>query len=518
MTPLPPPSGFRGTWHTGDRARSSASRVSGPFQAAPRVYAVPADRDDLRRIVRTARSEGIPIVPRGAGTGMPGGNLGPGIVLSLAESFQQISPVDPEARTIRAGAGVSGARVDEVARAHGLTLPPLPSSARWCSVGGMVANNAAGARSFGHGAMHRWVRGVEGVDAFAEPFALGRGRPKPSTFEALDRRLRPAPPETTWPQVRKNSSGYALDRYRASGDPAQLLIGSEGTLGIMTEAELRLHPTPEVHGLRIIAVHGAREASELAVAAADTGAVACEFLGHRFLEMARLADDAALAPLVRDAWALFLLEFEGTADQVAEGLEATDPRKLPLDTGGPADRRTRSIQTIEPDEIERLRGLRRRASPLIAREAERGRISTQFIEDCVVPPARLGDYLVGLDEILESAGFDAVIFGHAGDGNVHVNPLIDVESTDWRLRVRTVLDETTTLVAGLGGTMAGEHGDGRLRAPLLERIWGTEWFQRFRAVKDHFDPEGVLNPGVIIPLPGQDPLDGLSPRKRSWPT
>ncbi len=514
MKPLPPPSGFRGTWHTGDRARSSASRVSGPFRATPRVYAVPSDLDDLGRIVRMARSEGVPLVPRGAGTGMPGGNLGAGIVLSLAESFQQLSPVDLEARSVRAGAGVSGARVDEVARAHGLTLPPLPSSARWCSVGGMVANNAAGARSFGYGAIHRWVRGVEGVDASGEPFALGGGRPKPPSFEALDDRLPSRAPASSWPDVRKNSSGYALDRYQASGDPTQLFIGSEGTLGIMTEAELLLHPIAEQRGLRLISVRSAREASELAVEAAGTGAVACEFLGHRFLEIARLADDAALAPLVRDAWALFLLEFEGTADEVAEGLEATAPGR----PGRTTDDTARTIHTTEPDEIERLWSLRRRASPLIAREAERGRISTQFIEDCVVPPARLGEYLVGLDEILASAGFDAVIFGHAGDGNVHVNPLVDVESSDWRVRVRTVLDETTTLVAGLGGTMAGEHGDGRLRAPLLERIWGAEWFHRFRQVKDHFDPRGVLNPGVIIPLPGQDPLDGLHPRKRSWPT
>jgi FAD/FMN-containing dehydrogenase len=110
-----------------------------------------------------------------------------------------------------------------------------------------------------------------------------------------------------------------------------------------------------------------------------------------------------------------------------------------------------------------------------------------------------------------------VIFGHAGDGNVHVNPLVDVGSPDWLLRVRATLEAVVDLVAELGGTLSGEHGDGRLRAPFLGRIWGDAAVAAFRRVKGHFDPEGRLNPGVILPVEGQDPLEGLRPRPRSWP-
>ena len=128
----------------------------------------------------------------------------------------------------------------------------------------------------------------------------------------------------------------------------------------------------------------------------------------------------------------------------------------------------------------------------------------------MVPPARLSDYLTGLQAILAAAEIQAVVFGHAGDANVHVNPLIDVARAGWRDQIRTVLEDTVALVAGLGGTLAGEHGEGRLRAPYLERIWGEEWAKVFGETKRCLDPRGILNPGVIVPLEGQDPLAGLT--------
>ena len=118
----------------------------------------------------------------------------------------------------------------------------------------------------------------------------------------------------------------------------------------------------------------------------------------------------------------------------------------------------------------------------------------------------------GIDDILGATQTDAVIFGHAGDANIHVNPLLDVRQASWRDRARTILDETADLVAGLGGTLSGEHGDGRLRAPLMERIWGPRLAGCFARTKALLDPEGILNPGVIVPLPDQDPLEGLWPQ------
>ncbi len=512
MPPLPPPPGFGGVWLTGPEAHTRASRISGPFRAEPTAYAVPRSVEEVGHLVEYARAEGVSIVPRGAGTGMPAGNLGPGIVVSLNEGLRQVGPV--EGNRIRVEAGCTALQVEEAAEAADLTLPALPSSAQWCTVGGMVANNAAGARSFGHGPTSSRVVALEGILASGNHFVARRNDPAPGPFEGLARKL--APLERALPEripLRKNSSGYAWDRYRKTDDPAQLLVGSEGTLALITAATLRLAPRPETRGVQLLPVGDPDQASELALEVAEIGAVACEFLGRRFLEVAELLEDPLLADLPAPPYALYLVEFEGSTDAVESGLEAA--RSLGRRMGIPGE--LGRLGSSDPDQVHRLWALRHRASPIIARQARFGRISTQFIEDSVVPPSRLGAYLTGLEEILGRHEIDAVIFGHAGDGNVHVNPLIEVEAPDWLQRVRRVLDETVELVAHLGGTLAGEHGDGRLRAPFMERIWGPEWSRLFREIKDHFDPLGCFNPGVIVPLPGQDPLNDFEPRPRSWP-
>jgi FAD/FMN-containing dehydrogenase len=459
---------------------------------------------------------------------MPGGNLGSGVVVDLSAHFTAMGAPEPvrpcgagEAR-INVQAGVRGAAVEEAARGSGFTFPPLPSSARWCTVGGMAANNSAGARSFRYGAMERWVVGLEGVDAWGSPFRItldpAQGSPPRSGgsrleahFAALGLRLPvgadrlPLP----WPSVRKNASGYRLDRALDLHHPLPLLIGSEGTLALITGMTLRLVPMPPSRGVHLLPVRTLEELEAVAHRAVEMGASACEFLGRRFLTLAQWADHPNVEALVPGAEALVLLEFDGEPEEVESGLR--DAAALGRNLSGAG------VGSRDPQLAQDLWGIRHAASPTIALSAQEGLHSTQFIEDCVVPPSRLGAYLRGLDEILSRQGLDAVVFGHAGDANVHVNPLIDPRSPGWKDRVRDTLEAVVDLVAALGGTLTGEHGDGRLRAPYLHRIWGDARAQVFQRVKSHFDPEGILNPGVILPLKGQDPLHGLSPRAHPWP-
>ncbi|TVP49841.1 MAG: FAD-binding oxidoreductase [Gemmatimonadales bacterium] len=549
--PLRPPAGFRGTWCTGEDATRLAGRISGPFEGAPVAWAEPTDLADLVRLVRHAADAGVPLVPRGGGTGMPGGNLAAGIVVALGaggtdapvdasspltEPTRNPAPApgpapastegflhegaleidrdggrrgDGDTARIRVGAGVTAARVEQLAAAAGFMFPPLPSSARWATIGGMTANNAAGARSFRYGAMARWVEGVEGVTVSGDPIRLDPGSGLPGAVSSV----LPGALPSRWPEVRKNSSGYGLDRWLRTGDPAQLAVGSEGTLLVVSHVTLRLTRRPPHRGVCLLPVHTPDQAGALAVAADELGATACEFLGRRLLDMTGLDGDPELGSLSRGALALFLLEFEGwDTSQVAEALGRAGDRGREI--GGSA-----GLATTDPVLANRLWGLRHRASPLIAAMAGKGLYSTQFVEDSVVPPARLGAYLEGVDRILreEGLGMDAVVFGHAGDGNVHLNPLVDTDDAAWRDRVRAILDAVVELVVDLGGTLAGEHGDGRLRAPFIETVWGREAVASFRALKEAFDPDGLLNPGVILPSPGQDPLQGLRPRPRSWP-
>lgn len=483
--------------------RERHARGAGPLSIAPAAVAEPRDLEDLRRLVRWAGETHTPLVARGAATGMPGGNVGAGVAVDLLSHFGDVGRPDRERRRITVGAGAVADRVREAAAGIGLFLPPLPSSADRCTVGGMVANNAAGARSFGHGAIRDWVEGIQVVLADGELIDLASGDSPPPPFSRLHRILRPRRDEIleSWPRVRKNSSGYALDRFLPEGDALQLLVGSEGTLGIVASVTLGLAPLPASRGLHVVGID-APEALLPAIRSAETvEAEACEFFGRRFLEVASLEEAPGIGPLARGRWGLVLVEVAGTAGAVDDALATL--RDAAAHRGAP------SREATDPRDRARLWSVRRAASPIVARSALRGLLSTQFIEDSVVPPERLPDYLHGLDAILRAAGLDAVIFGHAGDGNVHVNPLVDVGREGWKRGVRQVLDETVALVAGLGGTLAGEHGDGRLRAPFLERIWPPPAVAAFRIVKETLDPSGILNPGVVLPRPGQDPLEGL---------
>ena len=437
---------------------------------------------------------------------MPAGNVGPWLAVDLMPGLGAIESVDRERATIRCGAGAVAAAVARAAAPAGLLLPCLPSSAERCTIGGMAANNAAGARSFRHGATREWVTGLDVVWADGTRSTIGDGAEPPAGMRALAAGLTARLGDVRdqgWPGVRKNSSGYALDRFLPDADAVHLMVGSEGTLGIIVGATLRLMRAPAERAVILIGLRSLDAIPEAAMIATEAGASACELFGRRLIEMAGLAVDPVARDAAEGAVALVLIELEGEADQVASGLARV---RLWTTAEGLC-----SVEARDEEGRARLWEVRHAASPLIARAAEQGRLSSQFIEDSVVPVGTVPDYLRGLDRILEQAGTEAVVFGHAGDGNIHVNPLVDVRTPDWRGRVRTILEETVDLVAELGGTLTGEHGDGRVRAPFLDRIWTPQLVAAFRDVKESLDPAGLMNPGVILPLPGQDPLEGMWP-------
>lgn len=507
MSQLPRLPNIRGCILLDDAALAPYASASGPVSIPPIACVQPYDAQDLSTVLSWAQLEGISVIPRGAGTGMPGGNVGPGLAIDLSVGFTEIGEPQTEDHTIKVGAGAIAADVEQAARSVQRFLPPLPSSAHRCTVGGMIANNAAGARTYKYGAIRDWVRELDLVLADGSQEHVVRGGGGTKAFSPLHQALRKLLGDDgprSWPSVRKNSSGYALDRYMPGGDPIELVIGSEGTLALVTSVTLDLASIPEATGLALLAVRGLDDLPAVLEEASRLEAAACEFFGRRFLEITSMGTHPLVGPTVSDAAAAFLIELDGSTDQVASGIEAL--RTLGHELGSPP------ITAMGEVERNALWELRHAASPLIAACANRGLVSTQIIEDSVVPTENLGRYLTELEAILARWQTDAVIFGHAGDANVHVNPLLDVTHLDWRGRARGILEDTADLVARLGGTLSGEHGDGRIRAPLLERIWGAPLTEAFWLVKEALDPAGTLNPGVILPRPGQDPLEGLWPQ------
>lgn len=505
--PLAPPPGFAGRFFTDRDARSAYSEGAGPFRIVPAAVAVPDGRADLCLLARWARDAGTPLTPRGGGTGIPGGNVGAGVLVDLS-AFGRPLRVSLQ-RSVNAGAAVTCATLNDVAGHFGFRLAPDPSSAPYCTVGGMVATNAAGARSLRAGSVRGWVRGVELVTADGEAGWVGRRRaarsqrPTPATrrqlaerLQAEDRltellpRLEAARPEIAarFPAVRKNSSGYALDAFLASGEVADLVIGSEGTLGFVTRAELQLERRPGAVGTLLVALADLASLGEAVATLLRHEPAAIELLDRSFLELADLS--RAVVPGA-GARALLLVEIERATEPEVRATLAEAERAL-----GAVALATRSA--VAAPEREALWHLRHRASPALAALPPERR-SLQVIEDACVPVAALGRYLEGVHAAAAEAGMAVVAFGHAGDGHLHVNALVDTTAPGFERRLDELLSAVTDLVIELGGTPSGEHGDGRLRAAALERLYGPVVTELFAAVKRAFDPAGVMNPGVIVP-------------------
>jgi FAD/FMN-containing dehydrogenase len=500
---LDPPAGFRGVFRADDEARAVYSEAAGIGRVLPLAVAVPRDTEDVATVLRWSNAEGLAIIPRGSGSSMAGGAIGEGIVLDLTR-LKRLDDPDARDRTIRAEVGVVRGEIDRRARTAGLCFPVDPSSGEFCTIGGMVATNAAGAHSLRHGSTRPWVMALRCVFADGNVSTIERGAPPPTDVPAIARfarlhsELLAGNDGTSHPRVLKDSSGYSVATYRQTQELIDLLVGSEGTLAVFTEVRLALAPASASKTSLFVAFRDLERAVEAAVEARDHGATACELLDRTFLSIAARAN--APFPVPTDTEAVLLVDIEShETPQVAATAEGLRDSFRNL---GASEVIIAGLSGHDAD----LWSFRHAASPAIARMDPSLR-SMQFIEDAAVPARALAAYVRGVRAILERNDTPGVIFGHAGDAHVHVNPLVDVRRPDWRARVERILAEVTDLVAQLDGTLTGEHGDGRLRTPLLDRVWRVEELKRFAMIKGAFDPGNRLNPGVKIPIPGQKAVD-----------
>jgi FAD/FMN-containing dehydrogenase len=437
---------------------------------------------------------------------MANGAIGHGVIvdLSLLDTFGKI---DETTKRVVVGPGVPRNRVELEALKASLIFPVDPSSGAFATIGGMCATNAAGARTVKYGATRRWVTGLDCVFANGARAWVRRGEDAPDDIGPVGRFLYDAGPgiRATDPAllrhagVRKESSGYGLADWLESGDLVDVLVGSEGTLAIIVGVELQLAPLPGGTAGLLAGFPDLEGAAAAAVRLAERGASAVELLDRTFLEIAASGGEPLPVSLPAGLEAVLILEVEGTSE--ADAVSRLREFAGWCEAGGA----THIEEARDPHEETRLWQLRHAASPILNRLAPRVQ-SMQFIEDGCVPPARFAEYVLGVRRALDNARIRGVIFGHAGDGHAHVNPLVDVREADWRPRVEQLLRDVTALVAQLGGTLAGEHGDGRLRAALFEKVWSPEARSAFAATKQAFDPLGVLNPGVIVAPDGAPPI------------
>lgn len=477
----------RGTVAFDAGARALVTMDASNYRRVPLGVVAPRDADDVAAALAVCREHGVPVVPRGGGTSIAGQATGVGVVLDFTRHMRAIEHIDPEARTAVVQPGVVLDDLRAAVAGHGLTFGPDPSTHSRCTLGGMIGNNACGSHSVAWGTTADNVRELEVLTYGGERARLGRGLPGPlhdRTAAFADERLSVL--RTGFPDLPRRISGYALDRLlpEHGRDLARAFTGSEGTLGVLTRATVRLVETP---GARALAVLGYEDESAAAGAAHL-------LLPHHPLTVEGMAADlvsgAARDSLPRGAAWLFV-EMGGDTEAEARA-RASELCRLAA-----ADGAMDHTVVSEPAAQRTLWRIREDAAGTATRMPD-GSEAWPGWEDCAVPPARLGAYLREFRALLGEHGLRGSPYGHFGDGCVHVRIDFDLLTPKGIARFRRFSEETADLVVAHGGSLSGEHGDGQARAELLPKMYGPELVALFGVFKDLWDPAGGMNPGMLV--------------------
>ena len=486
------------------------------FRRKPLAVVSPRGQADVAATLQFAHAHDIPITPRGGGSSLAGQALGPGIVLDFSSHMNRVLAVDPDRRVLRAQPGTIHGHAQRAAGEHGLRFGPDPSSGDFCTIGGNVGTNAAGAHTLRHGTTKDHVLGLTVALYDGTVVTLGEhgGQGAPARHDGGEtwRRVgaeveaalcEGAPaflPEATL--ANKNSCGYDLwgawqpgDAISSIGprfDPLRLIVGSEGTLGVVTEVTIRLVPKPIAVAAALLYFASWEDATQSVLEARRLGASAIEAMDHTFLAFVR-ADRADLRGLIPERFdSAILVEFEGGSDEEARAGIAAMEEWAAARRGAVLD--FRAARSAE--EQAALWNVRRAALPLVYRASPVEK-PMNFIDDTAVPAENLGAYVNGLRAIFAKHRSRFVIFGHAGNGNVHVMPLLDPHEATFAQRMAAMAEDAFELTWKLGGTITGEHGDGILRAPYLRRQY-PDSYPVMERIKRAMDPSGILNPGNVI--------------------
>jgi len=441
----------------GDGWRTDAATLAAHAQdnswrhVLPQGVALPTDRTQVQAIVQACRAHGVPLVGRGAGTGTTGAAVpsAGGVVLSFAR-MNRILAIRPGDRSAVVEPGVLNGDLQQALMPHGLFWPPDPSSADICSIGGNLACNAGGPQAVKYGTSRDNVLGLVAVTGTGELIQCGG-------------------PYT------KDSTGYDL---------THLLVGSEGTLALIVEATLKLTPRPRSQaGLRVL--YRDAEAAAAAVSrvmAQPVTPTTLEFMDARSLQLLR--HNGAQVP---EAGAMLLIDADGDEDTLpyllnalAEAAEGNGMLALDVATDGSAR--------------DKLWAARRALSPALKTIAP-GKIN----EDVVVPVSQIPALVEGVQQLSEQARLPIVTFGHAGNGNLHVNILYHPDDADENARAHAALPKVFALALQLGGTLSGEHGIGLAKRDFMTQAFSAGTLATMRAIKQALDPDGILNPGKVLP-------------------
>jgi FAD/FMN-containing dehydrogenase/Fe-S oxidoreductase len=504
---------FRGDLFLTPHARGLYATDASLFQVDPLAAAAPRDEADVQFLLRYAHANTIPVIARGAGTGLAGESLGHGLVMDLSVHFRGIVNVGDD--TVRVQPGVVLNRLNAELAKIGRRFAPDPASGASCTVGGMIATDASGGRAARHGFTRDHVRQLRVIwdDGTADEIhgrnvkAAGAREPRTAAILAGVSDLLAGNAELIAgcrPKTAFNRCGYRLEAAGGPDGPdlVQLLVGSEGTLGVVTEATLRTIP---VAGGRAAvafgfatfeaALHAARFARELWPAA-------CEVLDRRLITLARTQSPAAAAVVPADTEAVLLVEFERDTPAAAR-----DAVRALIDTLQDVhDLALFAVPATDPEAADELWAVRGAALPSLYAMGKGAR-PLAFVEDIGVAPDDVLEFVTRAKLVLKQFEATGTFLVHAATGQLHLRPLLDPDRPEDAAKLWPLAEELHGLAIEMGGTVSAQHGTGLARTPWVERQYGR-LFPVFRELKRVFDPRGILNPGKIV---------GPDPHLPAWP-
>lgn len=479
------------------RRRAEYSTDASNYRVIPEVVVFPRDGDEIGAVLSVCRAEQVPLTVRGGGTSVAGNSIGPGIVVDTSRHMNRILDWDPAMRTARVQPGVVLDHLQSAVKSHGLQFGPDPSTHSRCTIGGMIGNDACGSHALAYGRTSENVLALDMLQADGRSWSTGS--PPHALVTELSgiagRHLSLL--RTHFGTFGRQVSGYSLENLLPErGGPlggsapgvnlCRLLSGSEGTLAVITAADLRLVAVPKHVVLVVLGFGDMAAAADATPELLKHDLLAVEGLDRRLVEAVRARSGSAVELPAGNGW--LFVEFEAETSAEAAATAAT----LAADAGT-----NHSLLLQDSSDIRALWRLREDGAGLAGRTSA-GKPAWPGWEDAAVPPERLGDYLRAFESLMGEAELDGLTYGHFGDGCVHVRidfPLDDPSGD--RLMVQ-FLERAARLTASFGGSLSGEHGDGRARSALLPLMYPAEAVAAFEELKRAFDPDNLLNPGILV--------------------
>jgi FAD/FMN-containing dehydrogenase/Fe-S oxidoreductase len=470
------------------------------YRILPQCVVSPNDAADVAAVVNYARQNNIPVAPRGAGSGLAGESLTAGIVIDVRRHMNRILQTAPDGSWVRVQPGVVLDELNAHLARWGRKIGPDPSSANRAVLGGVVANNATGAHSLQYGYIADYVQSLNCILADGSPAELVNNTQPGETDAAaqLARRCddlladKQALIEAAQPKTKRNRCGYSIRGIIHDGtvDLARLMAGSEGTLAVFTDITLRTVPVPKAKGLVQFEFASFKTMAKAIGRIVSSGASACELMDRTLMDMARAAFPKYRDVLPADCAATLLVEQVGdNAATVAAQLDQT--------VSAVGDLALRSVKVLDEARQAMLWKSRKDAVPLLNRQKGLSH-PVAFIEDVSVDYARLDEYIAGLQAMAGKYDIPMAFYGHAGDGELHIRPYMNLQKESEVARMQQMAREVFTLAWSLGGSISGEHADGLLRAAFIRDQYGSDYYDLLKGVKAIFDPAGILNPGKIL--------------------